>query len=448
MAVFWPDDYLSRVARQIRVRRVREPLIAELRDHMLLQKAEYVEQGLSEAEAERRTCEDMGDALLVGGELDAAHRPKPQWRGLMIALLLMAIGLGVQLINGTMAGAFAMDTLGGTRAFFTMLAVAPLCLFAFADYTFWIRWSLPVFLAWGLIAFYRLWLCIGFNPEIPLYRGFGFMLASPALAVLVPQVLAVAVPLMVALLACRLRGRGWGVLALSLSPALALMLLCWDYRDSGYDVAPCALMAVVGLVTLFLAIKERFFHVNHTAAYAVLASLIIPAFAFALSRFNLQPPDSEIRQLIGTILRGARPIGPAATLSEASGAWRRFVAMGYGVTDYMLPALVARWGWLPCAGLLLGGFGLLARCLRRFAVMENRMGALLGIAAASTLALQAMLYLPAAFALTGEHLCLPLLSYGHGMLMADAALAGVMLGVLRGEDLPEAEVFPRPIPIC
>ena len=95
-------------------------------------------------------------------------------------------------------------------------------------------------------------------------------------------------------------------------------------------------------------------------------------------------------------------------------------------------------GWLPCAALLSGLFALLGLCLRRFARLENRMGALLGTSAALTLGLQAALYIPAAFGLTGEHLCLPLLSYGHAMLMADAALVGAMLGVLRGEGLPEA----------
>ena len=33
MVVFWPDDYLDQVARQVRVVRIREPLTAELKDH-------------------------------------------------------------------------------------------------------------------------------------------------------------------------------------------------------------------------------------------------------------------------------------------------------------------------------------------------------------------------------------------------------------------------------
>ena len=57
MVVFWPDDYLDQVARQVRVVRIREPLTAELRDHMLSQKEEYLAAGLSEEEAERKIIE-------------------------------------------------------------------------------------------------------------------------------------------------------------------------------------------------------------------------------------------------------------------------------------------------------------------------------------------------------------------------------------------------------
>ena len=59
------------------------------------------------------------------------------------------------------------------------------------------------------------------------------------------------------------------------------------------------------------------------------------------------------------------------------------------------------------------------------------------------LCLVAIIYVPASFGLIGEHLSLPLLSYGHAILMVDAALAGMMLGVLRGETLPEPAVILR-----
>ena len=124
--MFWPDDYLSRVARQIRVTRIRGPLIAELRDHMLLQKADYLSEGLSEAEAERRTSEDMGDALLVGGALDAAHRPKSQWRGLGLAALIMLLGLGLQFWCETLSGCASLPVFGSPNLIGAAAAVVAL----------------------------------------------------------------------------------------------------------------------------------------------------------------------------------------------------------------------------------------------------------------------------------------------------------------------------------
>ena len=430
--MFWPDDYLDQVARQVRVVRIREPLTAELRDHMLLQKKEYLAAGLSEEEAERRTTEDMGNALLVGGELDAAHRPATQWKGIAIAMLLLSLGLGIQVVNGMLAGCSVMDTLVGARALFTAFALAPLCLLALTDYTHWIRWSLPIMVAWLICMAHRL---------IPLQRLITY---DPAIfRVLVPQVLAVSLPMVTALLACRLRGHGRGAFAVGLFPAAAMMLLCWEYRFTGYDIAPCMLMAALGLFVLILAVRNGFFRIPRRRAYVLLFSLISLAVIFFATRFNPQPSDGDMRRLIGAILRGARPFGHSANVTAVSDAWRRFIDMGYGMADYMLPGIVAYVGWIPCALLTLGLAALLTWCVRRFSRLENRMGALLGMAAALTLCLQAAIYVPASFGLIGEHLSLPLLSYGHAILMVDAALAGMMLGVLRGETLPEPAVILR-----
>ena len=409
MVVFWPDDYLDQVARQVRVVRIREPLTAELKDHMLSQKADYMAAGLSEDEAERRTTEDMGDALLVGGELDAAHRPSTQWKGIAIATLLLTLGLGIQVVNGMLAGRSVMDTLVGSRALYTALALAPLCLLALTDYTHWIRWSLPIMAVWLICMAHRL---------IPLQRLIAY---DPAIfRVLVPQVLAVSLPMVTALLVCRLRGHG-----------------------PGYDIAPCMLMAALGLFVLILAVRNGFFRIPRRRAYVLLFSLISLAVIFFATRFNPQPSDGDMRRLIGAILRGARPFGHSANVAAVSDAWRRFVDMGYGMTDYMLPGIVAYVGWMPCALLTLALAVLLTWCVRRFSRLENRMGALLGMAAALTMCLQAVIYVPASFGLIGEHLSLPLLSYGHAILMVDAALVGMMLGVLRGETLPEPAVILR-----
>lgn len=437
-AVFWPDAYLARVARQIRVKRVRGPLVEELRDHLLSQKAAYMREGMAEDEAERRATEDMGDALLVGGELDAAHRPGSPWRGLLAVALLLALRVVLLLASYALAGVSPMEALAGRRVAVTVLALAPLCLFALTDYTFWVRWSLPVFALWLLMVLQRLHIWVAFNPNVPLSGGLGFILASPVLGRLVPQVLAVALPVMAALLACRLRGRGWGGFGACLLPVLALMVLCWTYGDTGYDPAPCMLMAGLGLAVLALAVWDGFFRVRRGAALGLLAALLAVAVAFAVHRFNLPPADDEFSQLVAAILGGAKLVGPGANVTGATAAWRRYTDMGYLLNRLMLPGLIARWGWLPFMALMAGLVALLVWCIRRFAALENRMGRLLGLAATLTLALQTALFIPASFNLFAEHLCLPLLSDGNAMLMADTALAGILVGVLRGVNLPEA----------
>ena len=102
----WCDAYLNTVAAQVRVRRCRDALTAELRDHLELQKADYLAAGLPEAEAEARTLADMGDPVLVGGQLDAAHRPETRWAGILAALTMLALGLLLTQTTVSLLGSF------------------------------------------------------------------------------------------------------------------------------------------------------------------------------------------------------------------------------------------------------------------------------------------------------------------------------------------------------
>ncbi len=443
--MFWPDDYLSRVARQIRVTRIRGPLIAELRDHMLLQKADYLSEGLSEAEAERRTSEDMGDALLVGGALDAAHRPKSQWRGLGLAALIMLLGLGLQFWCETLAGCAPLPVFGSPNLIGAAAAVAALALFAFTDYTLWVRWSLPACIVWLAMTAQRLWIWVAFDQGPLTGPGMRFLL-SPLLLLAVPQVLAVAIPTVTALLACRLRGRGWNALALCMLPTLAIMLLSWLHRNSGYEPAACMLMAAISLVALALAVAQGFFKVRRAPAMAVLGLLAALALGFcawrAVPDVAAQTGPDGPAELVRRLLAGSRIVGSGTTISQIDAVFPGFLD-GYATHEYLFPAVVALCGWLPFAALLTGLAGLLAWCWRRFTRLENRMGGLLGQAATLTLAVQTALYLPASFGLISQQLCLPLLGNGSTMLVVDAALVGVMLGVLRGQSLPEAPLTQR-----
>ena len=64
---------------------------------------------------------------------------------------------------------------------------------------------------------------------------------------------------------------------------------------------------------------------------------------------------------------------------------------------------------------------------------------MLGMSYMLTLALQAALHYVHCYTILNWPLGLPLISYGTVVLWIDAAMVGMMLSVLRGENLPEGE---------
>ena len=101
--------YLEAVQEQIRWKRARPVLIRELERHLADQRDAFLQEGKSPEEAERLAVRDMGDPVTVGTELDAVHRPRPQWGLLGLTIALAAAGAQIVLFTtgrGTPFGGF------------------------------------------------------------------------------------------------------------------------------------------------------------------------------------------------------------------------------------------------------------------------------------------------------------------------------------------------------
>ena len=428
--MFWGDDYLNRVASQIRVKRAREPLIDELREHMECQREAYLAGGMDETEAQNRAIADMGDALLVGGELDRVHRPRTHWKGVIIALFLIGLGLLLQRSVLPSGAAWLDDTWQGI---FACGAAGLILLFAATDYTLWLRMTIPVFLIWWVLYVSR----IG-HPLRIFYFGLEKYIFAFS-----PECLALAMPVLLAFAICRLRSRGKGsLIGCAAMPAMiALLSLKYQFSGRGYDAM--MLMASMGFGVLYWAARRGFFRLKGKAVHWILLLMTVLTFAgFAwgfVREMRLYQPWLD--EAVHPLLKGAKLLGTGTVVPREGTLNYTFSS------DDFLPLVIYRFGWLPFA-LLTGALcGLLAWSFARFLRMENRMGALLGLAATATLALQCALFYLATFTSFTQDLCLPLLSYGNMVLGIDAILVGVVLSTLRGEALPEPAPSERRIPI-
>jgi rod shape determining protein RodA len=87
------QDYISEVCSQVRFRDVHQDVKLELEAHIQEIAEEHLTQGSSEKEAVEKAIAQMGDANIVGKQLNKVHKPKPEWSVLLFSFLFINIGL-------------------------------------------------------------------------------------------------------------------------------------------------------------------------------------------------------------------------------------------------------------------------------------------------------------------------------------------------------------------
>ncbi|MEN3003729.1 FtsW/RodA/SpoVE family cell cycle protein [Dehalobacterium formicoaceticum] len=87
------QDYVNKVCAQVKFRDVHPDVKLELEAHIQEIIEEHLAQGFSEKEAAEKAVVQMGDADMVGKQLNKVHKPKPEWSILLISLLFINTGL-------------------------------------------------------------------------------------------------------------------------------------------------------------------------------------------------------------------------------------------------------------------------------------------------------------------------------------------------------------------
>lgn len=85
-------EYLEAVRQQIRWKKAQSPILEEINNHIIDQRNTFVSDGLNEEEATNKAIAEMGDPIVVGEQLDRAHRPRLIGLGLGILLVLVILG--------------------------------------------------------------------------------------------------------------------------------------------------------------------------------------------------------------------------------------------------------------------------------------------------------------------------------------------------------------------
>ena len=321
---------------QVRWKKARPGLAAEIRTHLLDQRDACLAQGMDEGAAQGEAVRQMGDPVALGTDLDRVHRPRPQWGLLVFALALAMLGTLLRMrlsanLKFISNDDLMLDLAGGVLGAVCLAAGYLLDISALGRRAGWVSMGFLAIVVFLLLSWDLRVQGVSWQVEFFLYLF----------------------PLTLALLLWRLRGQGWpgvlvamtwaGLCGISclLTPSLfalfqvtlsalvlGLFFSCRDWFGIGKKLG-MVLVTVLGLGILFLIVYYGY---------------------WTQFRFDIHPELDPLNQgyyaaAIRTALSGARWLGPAAP-----SLW--FTENGWPLVpniegDNLLTNLICSWGWLP-----------------------------------------------------------------------------------------------------
>lgn len=92
-------EFINKVCKEIKYEPVRKGISEELTSHIQDLKEEYLNNGINEQEAEQKAVSQMGIAEDIGKKLNKIHKPKLDWKLLLLIIALMGFGVFVAIIK-------------------------------------------------------------------------------------------------------------------------------------------------------------------------------------------------------------------------------------------------------------------------------------------------------------------------------------------------------------
>ena len=321
---------------QVRWKKARPGLAAEIRTHLLDQRDACLAQGMDEGAAQGEAVRQMGDPVALGTDLDRVHRPRPQWGLLVFALALAMLGTLLRMrlsanLKFISNDDLMLDLAGGVLGAVCLAAGYLLDISALGRRAGWVSMGFLAIVVFLLLSWDLRVQGVSWQVEFFLYLF----------------------PLTLALLLWRLRGQGWpgvlvamtwaGLCGISclLTPSLfalfqvtlsalvlGLFFSCRDWFGIGKKLG-MVLVTVLGLGILFLIVYYGY---------------------WTQFRFDIHPELDPLNRgyyaaTIRTALSGAKWLGPADPSLWLEERGRSLVPNIEG--DNLLTNLICSWGWLP-----------------------------------------------------------------------------------------------------
>jgi len=420
------QEYINSVCLQIKNRRVHEEIKTELWGHIEEIALEYMSKGATQDEAVAKAIARMGDAKLVGRQLDKIHKLQPEWGILIITILFANLGLFTMYLIEAKGALLSNLHVFHKSLVFTLLGAAAAFGLYFFDYRKMQAYSKYIYIGTLLVLLFvvhcgiqingvKAWLAIG-----PL--NINFVGISPFL--------------FVTALAGLFDGWDWNKpknvlygLALSMAPAILIMAVPYFSACAVYSIAFVVMMVVSGI---------KFKHVLLAAGAGLgMFLLAIVNFPYRLSRLltfinpGRDPQGAGwINIQLNKITHSAGMFGQGSSFDPRT--------MPDVHTDFVFAYIVHTFGWI--AGIVLAALviAFLIRMSRIAMIVKDTYGKLLVSGFAAIFAVQFLWNILMNLSLAPiSGFGLPFISYGGSQSIVSMLAIGIITNIYKWKNAPK-----------
>lgn len=135
-------NFLDKVCGEIKYRPVRKGICEELKSHIQEIEEEYTNKGIPENEAEEKAVFQMGVPEEIGRKLNKIHKPKLDWKLLLLMVILMGFGVFVAILKQPIMNE---NYIGSTIIYMTIGVILSIGIYFF-DYKLLKKYSTVIYI--------------------------------------------------------------------------------------------------------------------------------------------------------------------------------------------------------------------------------------------------------------------------------------------------------------
>lgn len=430
-------EFLTILAEQIRIRRVRSAVVEEIENHIEDQKTAFMAEGMTEREAEEAAVLEMGDPVETGAALDRIHRPKMEWSVLVGVLFISFLGLILQYVvymtahPSGLSWAEAFTDGGIGKHLLLMLAgILLMLLICWVDYTIINKYAVT------------LWILINALLVLCTVKGMPVN-GRPQYLV---QLSCLVIPFYAGIL-YHFRGQGGKGMAKS----IGCLCIPFAILISHYMLSSTIIIGIVGLILIHAAIYKKWFGEKRKALYIKLWCLLILAAAVFLGILIAASGGRGLAEYqverIDAWLHPEKYEAYTFFAEEVAETARHAREDSVFLTINMLDAVKNSYLWVFLFGYLGTGKGIaltvLVVCFWAFLFymvkrQKNQFGYMVSLGCVAFLSIQTVIYIAMNFsAIPFGTAYMPFISGGGSFLLISYFYMGILLSVCNNSRVAE-----------